>query len=247
MSILGNFYTRRGYFEHLKGNRLSDQKKPEAAKVAHKKAMELYSKGIDMGASKPREVMAYGVLLLRMGEYEKAKEIFRKADKMPNTTKADKRQVRINYSIAQWKVGKLDDAILILEEVSKEGNNATIYGSLGFMYIERGDKSGDYTKAKEYNLEALDYDEDDPVILDNVGQVYYRLGEREKAYEYLLKAIEKKPYQVDTLYYLTKLNQEDGNIEKAKEYIETAVSGNFSALATVSRDDVKKLHEQLKG
>ena len=32
----------------------------------------------------------------------------------------------------------------------------------------------------EYNLEALDYDDDDPVVLDNLGQIYYKMGDIEK-------------------------------------------------------------------
>ena len=53
----------------------------------------------------------------------------------------------------------------------------------------------------------MDYDDEDAVVLDNVGQYYQRTGDYEKAREYLGKALEIRPTQVDSMYYLAKVNQ----------------------------------------
>ena len=53
------------------------------------------------------------------------------------------------------------------------------------LYVE----SGDLEKALAYNTEALEYDDEDPIVLDNMAQTYYRLAnDKEKALEYFKKA-----------------------------------------------------------
>lgn len=245
MGIIGYVSGQRAYMAHIAGNRKSDAKQPEEAKALHEKAVRLYQAGYEHHMDSPKMLMAYGVLLLRMGDYEKARDIMRATDKLPKMSKRDKQMLRINYAICQWKLGQLDNAISLLQEVSRDLTNSTIYGSLGFMLIERGDRTGDYEEARAYNLSAMEYDDDDPVILDNMGQLYYRLGEREKAYEHFGKALDKRPSQVDTLYYLAMMRSQDGDLDKAREHIQNAVRGNFSALATVSRDKVEALAREL--
>ncbi|MFU0801186.1 MAG: hypothetical protein ACFWUE_11115 [Xylanivirga thermophila] len=68
----------------------------------------------------------------------------------------------------------------MLEEVQRKYNNSRVYGTLGYLLIEKGDLD----KALEYNLQALDYDDEDPVILDNLAQTYYFMGDIEKAKKY---------------------------------------------------------------
>ena len=70
-----------------------------------------------------------------------------------------------------------------------------------------------------------------------MGQVYYRLMEdKEKAKEYFLKALEQKPGQIDTLYFLALLDLEDGKPEAAKEKLEKALQGRFSPLNYATRE-----------
>ena len=53
--------------------------------------------------------------------------------------------------------------------------------------------------------ESVDYDDEDPVCLDNLGQAYYRVtGEKDKAKEWFEKAHAEKDSQIDTLWFLGK-------------------------------------------
>ena len=112
--------------------------------------------------------------------------------------------------------------------------------------IEQGERDRDFAKALAFNTEALDYDDEDAVVLDNMGQLHLRMGERAKAKEFFEKAHEAKPAQVDTLYYLAKLAGEDGERDKALSYLDTALSGNFSALSTISREQAQALKDELE-
>ena len=96
------------------------------------------------------------------------------------------------------KLGEADTAVEMLEEVYAKYRNSRLYETMGYILLEKGDLN----KALEFNLEALDYDDENPIILDNLGQTYYRLGQKEKAKEYFEKAEELRDNQVDILYHL---------------------------------------------
>jgi len=158
----------------------------------------------------------------------------------------DERRIQLwmNYAVAEYKLGDLDKAIRMLETSHKRGVSGLTYGSLGFLYIETGDAE----KALAYNLEALEYDDEDPVTLDNLGQVYYRLlNDKKTAREYFEKAIERKDSQIDTLYFLAQYDMEDGKMEEAKAKLEKALEGRFSPLNYATKARVEEALAKVKG
>ena len=235
----------RAYRAHVTGNQLSEKGKTEEAREKHEEALRLYEKGMQEKSLNVNFTMAYGVLLLRMNQPEKAREVFLAAEHDKRITKEERRQLRINFAICQWKLGHLDQAIEQMQIALQSGKNSTVYGSLGYMLIEKARQTGDFTEAVAFNKEALDYDDEDAVALDNMGQLCLAMGERDKALEYFKKAHERKPSQVDTLYSLAKLAAEDGDKKTAREYLESALAGNFSALATVTREQAQALLDSL--
>ena len=108
--------------------------------------------------------------------------------------------------------------------------------ALGYLYVE----AGDYEKALAFNTEAYDYDDEDSITLDNLAQTYYRLGnDKAKAREFFQKAIELKPTQIDTLYFLAQYDIEEGNKDAAREKLEKALKGRFSPLNYATREMVQ--------
>ncbi|MGI6173182.1 MAG: tetratricopeptide repeat protein [Christensenellales bacterium] len=246
MSFMADWTGRKAYKLHIEGNQLSDKQEYERAQEKHLAAAELYQKAVDGGMNKAVILMAYGVLLLRFGRYSEAREIMLRVEKMPNLKKDEKKQLRLNYAICLWKMGELDRAIEQMKYASGDGKNSMIYGSLGYMLIEKARQTGDFTEAEAFNLEALDYDDEDAVVLDNLGQMYLSMGDREKAFDFFKRAHEEKPSQVDTLYYLSRLYAEDGEIETAKKMLTRALSGNYSALCTTTREQAEEALKALE-
>jgi len=244
--MMSELTARKAYKAHVTGNQYSEKGKTEEARAEHAKALELYQKAIDAGVKKPIYLMAYGVLLLRVRRYDEAKALFLQAEKRREITKEERAQLRINFAICQWKLGNLDSAIEQLKIAKNSSVNGTIYGSLGYVLIEKARQTGDYTEALALNMEALEYDDEDAVILDNLGQLHLSMGDREKALEYFTKAHERKPSQVDTLYYLAKLAAERGEKKEACEYLESALTGNYSALCTTTREQAQELMDSIK-
>lgn len=237
---------RKAYAAHVQGNRDSEDGKAAQAKQKHEQALELYAKAIEGGADKVAYLMAYGVLLMRFRRFEESKEMFLKAERNRAITKGERSQLRINYAICQWKLGNLDSAIENLKIAKEQAKTGVIYGSLGYILIEKARQTGDFAEAIAFNEEALEYDEDDGVILDNMGQLNMALGNKEKALEFFTRAHEIKPKQVDTLYYLATLALERGDKEAARKYLTDALEGNYSSLCTTTRDQAQELLNTIK-
>ncbi|MBR6525557.1 MAG: tetratricopeptide repeat protein [Clostridia bacterium] len=213
-------------------------------------ALKLHQKGDFDGAQKAYEelyqsgchrafyLLPYSVLLLRKGgeaNYQKVKEILRVAEKAKDLTPEKRQQLQMNYAVAQYALGEMEKAIHLLEASHRKNPCGLTYQALGFLYVELGDLE----KAMAFNHEALDYDDEDPVVLDNLAQTYYRLAnDKEKALEYFKKANEIKATQIDTLYFLALYDIENGNRAAAREKLETALKGSFSPLNHATRDKI---------
>ena len=213
MSFMGNMIGNKALIAHGKNE--------------YEKAMQLYNEAYEKGMDKPRLLRGYSVLLIRTGNFDKALEVLKKIEKLPGLTSTEKTDLHINYAIILWKKGHLDHAMEILEDEFKHFKNGTLYSIMGYLKIEKGDPD----EALSFNKEALEYDDTDPVYLENMGQTYYRLiGDKETAKTYFDRAIELKPTAIDTNYFLALYDIESGNKEKAIERLQIARKGFFSPL-----------------
>lgn len=200
-------------------------------------AMKLYAEAEKEGLREMGALLAYSVLLIRSGKFQEARELLVKIQKYP-MNEDQRRQLMVNYASVAYKLGNIEKGIELLERMHQKGPSGMVYETLGYLYVE----AGDYEKAVSFNLEAYEYDDEDAITLDNLGQAYYRLGnEKEKAREYFEKALEVKPGQIDTLYFLAQYDIEAGDKEAAKAKLEKAMEGRFSPLNYATREKVQEL------
>lgn len=230
---------------------LMDSIKIRAALSKHQKgdiqgAKKDYEALISQGIMKPNFLLPYSVLLLRDGgdeNYQKVKNLLAKIQRSPDLTKDDRSQLLMNYAVADWKMGNREKAVQLLESAHRENPCGLTYETLGFLYVETGNAE----QALSFNNEAYEYDDEDSVTLDNLGQLYYRLlDDKEKAKGYFDKAREKKPGQIDTLWFLSRYDLEAGDTGAALEKLEMALEGRFSPLNYVSKDQVEEEIKRLK-
>ena len=214
------------------------------SKGEYQKALQLYDEAYEKGMDQVRLLRSYSVLLIRTRNFDKALEILKKIEKQPGITAKDKVDIHVNYAIILWQKGHLDRALQILDDEFRKLKNGTMYSIIGYLKIEKGDAE----EALAFNLEALDYDDQDPVFLDNLGQTYYRLlGDKEKARGYFEKAIALKPSAIDTNYFLALYDIEEGQLEQARERLETARSGFFSPLNYATPELIDQRLAEIQG
>ncbi|MBR7174721.1 MAG: hypothetical protein IKD50_09885 [Clostridia bacterium] len=254
-------------------------------------AMRLYEECFQEGLADPRYVLAYAVLMLRDGQYQKAKDFLVKHQKAPGMTPDQRVTLIVDYAACCYRLGDMDKGVRKLEEIFRKNPNGLLYQTLGYLYVEqfdaakkaaflareteqqeqggpaeaaivaeRADAEGEAVpmtleeqweagrqKTLKFNQEAVEYDDVDPVSLDNLGQTWYRVMEdREKAREFFEKAHRIKPEQIDTLYFLSRYDLEEGNTAAAVEKLEKAAEGRFSPLNYCSRDQVEAEIRKLK-
>ena len=227
------------FFANLTGNKaIAAHNKGE-----YEKALQLYEEAIQKGANNVRVLRSYSVLLIRMSKFDRALEILKKMEKLPGLLPKEKSDIRVNYAIILSQKGHLDRALEILEDEFRHLKNGTMYSLIGFLKIEKGNAE----EALAFNQSACEYDDSDAVFLDNMGQTYYRLfGDKEKAKPYFEKAIALKPEAIDTNYFLALYAIEEGNKEKAINYLETALKGFTSPLNYASPEKIREKLQELK-
>ena len=204
---------------------------------------DLYSRG----CISSRYLLPYSIMLLRdckEESYHKAKEVLLKAQKAADLSENGRSELLLNFAVADFKLGNVEKAVELMERVHQKYPSGNTYSTLGYLYVEEGDAE----KALELNTAALEYDDEDPIVLDNMGQTYYRLlNDKEKALEYFKKAHEIKPGQIDTLWFLSRYDLEADKKEEAIEKLETALEGRFSPLNYVTKAKIEEELKHLRG
>ncbi|MBZ9685956.1 tetratricopeptide repeat protein [Clostridium estertheticum] len=178
--------------------------------------------------------ISYSYFLLIQGQVDKAEGLIKSILKKEMNDN-DKINLSLNYSLVMWKKNDLDKAIDILTKSYTDNKNTLIYQNLGYFLILKGD----YNKALEFNLEALDYNSSDSGIMDNLAQTYYYLEEYDKAIELYNEVISKKPTFATPYYYyaLTLLNK--NNEEKAVEILKQGLDCKFNSLSITTKRDLE--------
>lgn len=186
------------------------------------------------------QMEVYAYYLMREGKAEKSEEIYKKLLKAGLNPQL-RLKVRSEYAVLLTKTNRVDEAIAELEDIAVHYTNTTTYGSLGYCYLLKDS----IRKAKNYNLEAYDYNSDDPVILDNMTQLYIKLGDYEKAKKYADEMLDKKPYFAEAYYDSAYVYFMLGESERARELIEDAKCCKITFMSTVKEEDIENLEKAI--
>ena len=153
------------------------------------------------------------------GNLKEAEELFRKTIELIAKNEPDEESQKFsatvyNYLGYMWLENdmKIEEAgELIKAAVDLDPESGAIADSLGWFHF----KKGNYEAARDELLRAEGLIEEiDPVILDHIGQTYYQLGEKDRAIEYLEKAVALEP---DNEEYTTRLKEfRDGTAKLLK-------------------------------
>ena len=246
MRILGSFIAYIGLFLHIL------TKKPSVARPFYKAALRLKS-------AAPSALSAYGLSLLRDFSPSEAKDVFLWIKK-ENPKYAGMKAIKVNLSMCYWKTGDIDEAIRLYEEIisyyqeedyiiedySEEQidgyieNNYILseqdYMTLGYYYLVKQD----YQKSEFFSKAAMKVSKGSAAALDNLGQLYYRLGDYQKAADCLTKALEINPKLADSNYYLGLTFKALDDPEHAKQCFENASNCPITGLSTITTDQIKQ-------
>lgn len=143
-----------------------------------------------------------------------------------------------------------DEATQVMIPGEVEGQETAAEGLTVEEKQQLLDQQWEERKAKAFKLleDAIDYDDEDPVCLDNMAQYHYRvLGDKAAAKPWFDKAHEEKPGQIDSLWFLSRYDLEKGDTAAAIEKLETALEGRFSPLNYADKPTIEAEIKRLKG
>lgn len=248
----------RAYHLHVDANKLAGEGKVVQAKEKYQAALKLYDEAVRQGNRAPNILQAYTLLLMREGEFEKARELMEEMSRQKGLSDGDWFQLRIQYSIYLWHAGQLDRAIETIGRAAAHSMNGSIYGTLGMYWVDKARQTGEFGPALEFNRQAMDYDDEDAATLDNMAQLYEAMaaaeqdGEkaaacRAQALEYYQKAHAQKPRQITTIYYLARMLHQNGDDAGARKLLETRDTLYISAICPVTREMIDALAAEVEG
>jgi len=204
------------------------------------RALKLLKNSVEAGLSAKHQ-LTVGYLLLKEGYPEDAERIFTFLIHNPQG-KFNNQHARAYSALIHWKMGRLDDAVEELENLLKENyRSSALYCNLGFFLIEQGNMN----RALEVNLEAVNYDEESPVIQDNLGLCYIKNEDWIQAQRVYDKLIATEPSFPDAWYNAAQVALHEGEKEKAESLLKTALVKKFSYLSTLSKVEVEELLNSL--
>ena len=98
-------------------------------------------------------------------------------------------------------------------------DNANALNALGYTLAERGLR---IQEARQYIERAYELKPNDPAIMDSMGWVQFKLGNYDKAEEYLRKALELMD-DAEILGHLAELLWAQGNYDEARSLLREAI------------------------
>lgn len=204
-------------------------------------AAQWFRKACETGKAKTETKVSYAYILLKSGNLEDSEKTLSSllSSKLDKDTEM---LVKSNLALVLWKKGSFDDALDMMDEVIKNYKTSTVYGTMGYFLILRGDLD----RALEFNLEAYDYNSADAIITDNLGQTYYLRGEYDKASELYEKLIPTKPNFPSAYYNYGLLLFKQGKNEDAIDNMQKALNFKFSFLSTISKEEIEAKIEEIK-
>ena len=217
-------------------------------------ALAGYEEAYQLGLRKVKILHAHALLLMRKGEFERGRELLLEASKRPEATSDDKHSLRIEYALCQWKMGRLDKGVETARTAFAEKKEGSSYVTLGMLLVEQAQQSGNFDEALKFNLEALDYDDEDPAILDNLGQIHLALAKkggedaaqhRAAAKDFFRRAHDEKADQVSSNYYYAKMLHEDGEDDQARRILRATREIPLTALMQIQAPEIEALCKEV--
>lgn len=204
------------------------------------KASKIYNYAVSKSMSNATIYLNYSILLVREGNPQLALEILLKTQNLKKKLITEK-NILLTMGSCYWVLGDIDKAIEILEGMRQKYDyvNNHVLTTLGYMYLIKDDLA----KALDCTNLAIKDAPESGSAWDNLGQIYLKQSETEKAKDAFKKAIGFNQNLVDSYYYLGLIALQEQDIKQAVAYLERAKQCTISPLNTVT---LEQIDSQLK-
>ncbi|GFZ31662.1 hypothetical protein CSC2_21880 [Clostridium zeae] len=207
----------------------------------YSKAIDWYKKAALSKVSKAKIIANYVFLELKHGDVNEADRVFIKITTERQFKEKDFQNIKMAKALIYWKKNDVDSAIKTLQDLSETHKTSTIFETLGYFLINKGDLN----KALEFNETALITYGSSSIIKANLGEIYYSLDNFEKAKELFTPLIDDYVNFSEPYYYSGLILAKEGNKEAATELLNRALSLEESFLSNLNKETIKQKLEEI--
>ncbi len=184
------------------------------------KALEYYSKVLELDDKNFTAIDNIGSIYRRLGRYQDSVDILNKAFEI------DEDSIATYYNLGQtYKVmERYDDAIKCFEHVlEKNPNDVLAHNHLGCIYALQNN----HEKALELFNKALRIDANHPIIHYNSATSYEAIGKYAEAEEAYENALRKKPGWIEAMVSLARLHRLCNHDDQAEDILRQAINLSY--------------------
>lgn len=211
----------------------------------HSDGYKWFEKALKTKRMRPYHTLFYAYMLLRDGALDKSEELINKTTYLHRGKLSPdiKLSANLNLALIKWKKGNITEAISDLEEMYNDGYKSSVmYGTLGYLYLIHGD----IVKGYKFNQEAVEYNPDDNIIIDNWGNSLLLRGDKEKALEVYEDLMEKNPTFMEAYYNYGLTLYANGEKEKAITEMSKTLDMEEKYLSELTHEKVRAQIEKIK-
>lgn len=207
-----------------------------------KEGLEAFRKACRFKKIAPFTKVRYAFTELKLGDVQKARQMLMQISvdsKIPSNVKYEAKAV---FALVLYKEGNLEEAKEVMNEVYENYKTTNVYCTLGYLYNILNEPKD----AVKFSEEAMGYNDEHPVLIDNYGQALYLDGQYDKALEIYEKLMTKKPNFPEAYYNYALVLRQKGDFVNAFEALCKAVKCSFNNLSTVSKEEVCSLLNEME-
>jgi tetratricopeptide (TPR) repeat protein len=244
-SILGSTYNNLGTSYNMK-------EEFDKATVNYLKAVEIFELFKD-STMLGKTFANLGVIHARLKDYKKAISFMDKGMAFVGKNELLKMQLTLNLSAVYYEEKQIDKAISTSHEAEKLANQnnansvlATVYSNLCRFYLAKKE----FDTSIKYGLDALELkqsmNQDDSIVLNNLGYAYLQNGDDTKALHYLNRALPTAMGEAKSLIYnnLSQTLQNMGNYRQAVTFANKHIQLKDSLNLLAQQKNVSELIEK---
>jgi Bardet-Biedl syndrome 4 protein len=172
-------------------------------------SLQLFQAATALNPRSPANLKAVARSLVLLGRHRAAIDVYAEAEAV--SSDGDDWEVFYNKGLCHVHLKNYRDA----EDCFLRANDAVRHDSTSLALANLYALQGDYRRAMEVCLEALDYTPENPELLTRVGLLHLRLGDSFKAFEYLGNALTHDPRSVKAILAAGSVMQDHNDADVA--------------------------------
>lgn len=183
-------------------------------------ALKFFKKALLLEPNNPQRYIDLSEVFIKEDKKLKAQEILKEGLDRFNKNK----EILLRLAEILADEGKTDLALDYYQKLAKvDSTDAVIFNNWGYLLVDNGK---DLDKAKDLLNKALSMDPNNPIYLDSMGWLYFKLGDYKKAFDYINRAVSQGIDDPEVLEHMGDVCKKLGKYREAMTYWKKALLKN---------------------